>query len=117
MISPWKRANIQRSFDSDPNYTRCAKDCHVDPKTVHKYTDKDVVPKSTTQRVYRTRTAPLDEYWPEIKVLLENDPKLKPYAILEFLLDKYPRGPYRIVVPRPQALGDAAFDWVKASFV
>ena len=90
MISPWKRSNIQRSFDSDPNYTRCAKECHVDPKTVHKYTDKDVVPKRTTQREYRTRTAPLDEYWPEIKVLLENDPKLKPYAILEFLLDKYP---------------------------
>ena len=40
MISPWKRANIQRSFDSDPNYTRCAKECHVDPKTVHQYTDK-----------------------------------------------------------------------------
>jgi hypothetical protein len=90
MISAWKRANIQRTFDSDPNYTRCAKDCHVDPKTVHKYTDKDVVPKRTTQREYRTRTAPLDEFWPEIKVLLENDPKLKPYAILEFLLDKYP---------------------------
>lgn len=90
MISPWKRANIQRSFDSDPNYTRCAKECHVDPKTVHKYTDKNVAPKRTTQRVYRTRTAPLDEYWPEIKELLENDPKLKPYAILEFLLDKYP---------------------------
>ncbi len=90
MISPWKRSNIQRSFDSDPNYTRCAKECHVDPKTVHKYTDKDVVPKRTTQREYRTRIAPLDEYWPEIKGLLENDPKLKPYAILEFLLDKYP---------------------------
>ncbi len=36
MISPWKRANIQRSFDSDPNCTRCAKECHVDPKTGHK---------------------------------------------------------------------------------
>ena len=44
----------------------------MNPKTVHKYTDKDVVPKRTTQREYRTRTAPLDEYWPEIKVLLEN---------------------------------------------
>lgn len=67
MISPWKRANIQRSFDSEPNYTRCAKECHVDPKTVHKYTDKGVVPKRPAQRDYRTRTAPLDEYWPEIK--------------------------------------------------
>lgn len=90
MISPWKRANIQRSFDSEPNYTRCAKECHVDPKTVHKYTDKGAVPKRPAQREYRTRIAPLDEYWPEIKELLENDSRLKPYAILEFLLDKYP---------------------------
>ena len=90
MISPWKRANIQRSFDSEPNYTRCAKECHVDPKTVHKYIDKDLVPKCPAQREYRTRTAPLEEYWPEIKGLLEIDSKLKPYAVLEFLLDKYP---------------------------
>ena len=89
MISAWKRANIHRFFDSDPNYTRCAKECHVDPKTVHKYTDSNVVSKRATQRDYRTRTAPLDAYWPEIKALLENDPKLKPYAILEFMLDKH----------------------------
>ena len=89
MISAWKRANIRRFFDSDPNYTRCAKECHVDPRTVHKYTDGNVVPKRATQRDYRTRTAPLDAFWPEIKALLENDPKIKPYAILEFMLDKY----------------------------
>mgnify|MGYP000677444130 CR=1 FL=1 len=87
MISPWKRANIQRSFDSDPNYTRCAKECHVDPKTVHKYTDKDVVPKRTTQREYRTRTAPLDEYWPEINPLVAIDfgnsfPALEDFLVL-----------------------------------
>ena len=52
MISPWKRANIQRSFDSEPNYTRCAKECHVDPKTVRKYIDKDVVPKPLGKRDY-----------------------------------------------------------------
>ena len=90
MISPWKRANIQRSFDSEPNYTRCAKECHVDPKTVHKYTDKGAGPKRPAQREYRARTAPSDGYWPEIKELLENDSKLKLCAILEFLLDKYP---------------------------
>jgi len=90
MVSAWKRANIQRFFDSDPNYTRCAKECHVDPKTVHKYTDSNAVPKRNTQRQYRTRTAPLEVYWPEIEELLKNDPKLKPYAILEFMLDKYP---------------------------
>jgi hypothetical protein len=90
MISPWKRANIQRSFDSEPNFTRCAKECHVDPKTVRKYVDKDVVPKSPAQREYRTRTAPFEAFWPEVKELLAKDPKLKPYVILEFMLDMYP---------------------------
>ena len=90
MISPCKRANIQRSFDSDPNYTHCAKECHVDTKTVRKYTEKNVVPKPMGQREYQTRIAPLDEFWPEIKELLDNDSKLKPYAILEFMMDKYP---------------------------
>ena len=63
------------------------------------------------QREYQTRIAPLDEYWPEIKELLDNDSKLKPYTILEFMMDKYPFGSYRVMVPRRQASGDASLDW------
>ena len=90
MISFWKRAKIQRLFDSEPNVTRCAKECHVDPKSIRKYVDKNVATAIKKVREYPTRTAPLDEFWPEIQTLLENDPKLKPYAILEFFVDKYP---------------------------
>lgn len=90
MISFWKIAKIRRLYDSEPNVTHCAKECHVDPKSVRKYVDKDVAPATKKPREQPTRTAPLDEFWPEIKTLLENDPKLKPYAILEFFVDKYP---------------------------
>ena len=90
MISFWKIAKIRRLYDSEPNVTHCAKEWHVDPKSVRKYVDKDVAPATKKPREQPTRTAPLDEFWPEIKTLLENDPKLKPYAILEFFVDKYP---------------------------
>ena len=78
MISFWKIAKIRRLFDSEPNVTHCAKECHVDPKSVRKFVDKNVAPATKKPREQPTRTAPLDEFWPEIKTLLENDPKLKP---------------------------------------
>ena len=92
MISFWKRAKIRRLYDSEPNVTHCAKECHVDPKSVRKYVDKNVAPATASKkpREQPTRTAPLDEFWPEIKTLLENDSRLKPYAIFEFFIDKYP---------------------------
>ena len=90
MISFWKRAKIRRLYDSEPNVTHCAKECHVDPKSVRKYVDKNVAPATKKPREHPTRTAPLDEFWPEIKTLLENDSRLKPYAIFEFFIDKYP---------------------------
>ena len=90
MISFWKQAKIRRLFDSEPNVTHCAKECHVDLKSVRKYVDKNAAQAIKKPREQPTRTTPLDEFWPEIKLLLENDPKLKPYAILEFFVDKYP---------------------------
>jgi transposase len=90
MLSVWKQAKIRRMFDSHPNVTHCAKECHVDPKSVRKYVDLEIPPAAKQGRQYATRTAPLDEFWPEIQTLLENDPQLKPYAILEFFVDKYP---------------------------
>ena len=61
MISFWKRAKIRRLYDSEPNVTHCAKECHVDPKSVRKYVDKNVAPATKKPREHPTRTAPLDE--------------------------------------------------------
>ncbi|MFY7876315.1 MAG: hypothetical protein ACOVQM_12770 [Pirellula sp.] len=40
MIKPWKQAKVQRVFCAIHNYSKTAKECDVDPKTVHKYVDK-----------------------------------------------------------------------------
>ncbi len=60
-------------------------------KTVRKYRDGDQLPSQIERpgRTYRTRQDPLAEYWDEIEMLLESDWRLKPYAILEWLKQKY----------------------------
>ncbi len=60
-------------------------------KTVRKYRDGDQLPSQIERpgRTYRTRQDPLAKYWDEIEMLLESDWRLKPYAILEWLKQKY----------------------------
>ncbi len=69
-------------------------------KTVRKYRAADRLPSQIerTERAYRTREDPLAEYWSEIAALLEQDPRLKPYAILDWLKQKYnpPQGEPRL---------------------
>jgi hypothetical protein len=69
-------------------------------RTVRKYRDADQLPSQIERprRTYRTREDPLAEFWSEIEALLEQDPKLKPYAILDWLKQKYnpPAGPPRV---------------------
>ena len=69
-------------------------------KTVRKYRDADQLPSQIegTERVYRTREDPLSEFWDEVTALLEQDPRLKPYAILDWLKQKYnpPEGEPRV---------------------
>ncbi len=69
-------------------------------KTVRKYRDADQLPSQIQRpgRTYRTRPDPLDEFWNEIEALLEHDSGLKPYAILDWLKQKYnsPQGEPRV---------------------
>ena len=60
-------------------------------KTVRKYRDADQLPSQLErpERTYRTRPDPLTEFWDEIDALLQHDPRLKPYAILDWLKQKY----------------------------
>ena len=60
-------------------------------KTVRKYRDADRLPSQIErpQRSYRTRQDPLVEFWDEVEALLQGDPQLKPYAILDWLQQKY----------------------------
>jgi transposase len=63
-------------------------------KTVRKYRDVNQLPSQTErpERSYRTRQDPLAEFWTEIEVLLQQDSQLKPYAILDWLKQKYNAG-------------------------
>jgi hypothetical protein len=69
-------------------------------KTVRKYRDAEQLPSQIerAERSYRTREDPLSEFWDEIEALLQNDHRLKPYAILDWLKQKYnpPEGEPRV---------------------
>ncbi len=54
--------------------------------------------RSNAERTYRTRPDPLAEFWSEIEELLQQDSQLKPYAILDWLKQKYnpPEGEPRV---------------------
>lgn len=60
-------------------------------KTVRKYRDAEQLPSQIerAERSYRTREDPLCEFWDEIVALLEHDSRIKPYAILDWLKQKY----------------------------
>jgi hypothetical protein len=69
-------------------------------KTIRKYREVDQLPSQLErpQRDYRTRQDPLEDFWNEIETRLQQDPKLKPYAILDWLKQKYnpPEGEPRV---------------------
>ncbi len=69
-------------------------------KTIRKYRDADQLPSQLerAERTYRTRPDPLTEFWDEIEALLQHDSRLKPYAILDWLKQKYnpPEGEPRV---------------------
>jgi len=70
---------------------RIARRLKMSEKTVRKYRDADQLPSQIErpERSYRTREDPLAEYWDEIAALLEGNRRLKPYAILDWLKQKY----------------------------
>jgi hypothetical protein len=69
-------------------------------KSVRKYRQADLLPSQIERpkRSYRTRQDPLAEFWSEIEELLQQDSRLKPYAILDWLKQKHnpPEGQPRV---------------------
>jgi len=60
-------------------------------KTIRKYREANRLPSQIEQpvRTYRTREDPLAEFWDEIAERLAKESRLKPYAILDWLKQKY----------------------------
>lgn len=92
MISQWKISKLRRLRQSNYSITRCAKECHVDRKTARKYADDQTAhtQPAKAKRAYTTRVTGFDRFWPEIQGMLELEKDLKPYILLEHMLDKYP---------------------------
>lgn len=84
-------------------------------KTVRKYRDSERLPSQMERspRSYLTREDPLREFWPEIEALLANDSRLKPYAILDWLKQKYnpAEGPPRVTDAVRRTLERRILNW------
>ena len=62
----------------------------MDRKTAAKYLNQSVpMSRAKGPRTYRTRLDPLAPFWEEIEELLKRDSSLKPYAILEHMLERH----------------------------
>ena len=60
-------------------------------RTIRHYRDAGILPSQRERRPreYRTRKDPLEPFWPEIEELLEEDSQLRPFALLDWLKQKY----------------------------
>jgi len=77
-----------------------ARRLEMSERTIRKYRDADMLPSQVERpvRTYRTRPDPLEEFWSEIEERLQQDRRLKPYALLDWLKQKYnsPEGEPRV---------------------
>jgi hypothetical protein len=63
----------------------------MDPKTARKYRYADRLPtESFTPRAWRTREDPFQEVWPELRDLLEVNPRLQAKTLFEDLQRRFP---------------------------
>jgi hypothetical protein len=60
-------------------------------RTIRHYRDAGILPSQRERqpRGYRTRKDPLEPFWPEIEELLKEDPRIRPFALLDWLKQKY----------------------------
>ena len=100
MITDVRASKLFLLLQEGQSVARIARRLKMSEKTIRKYRDLDQLPSQLDrpQRNYRTRQDPLEKFWEEIETRLQQDPKLKPYAILDWLKQKYnsPEGEPRV---------------------
>ena len=100
MITDVRASKMFRLLHQAESVAGIARRLKMSEKTVRKYRDADQLPSQIERadRSYRTRVDPLTEFWDEIEALLEHNSRLKPYAILDWLKQKYnPPEPPRLL--------------------
>ena len=100
MITDVRASQMFLLLHQGNSVAKVARRLRMSEKTVRKYRDANELPSQVQRpaREYRTRRDPLADFWPEIEALLEADRRLKPYAILTWLKQKYnePSSPPRV---------------------
>jgi len=100
MITDVRASQMFLLLHEAESVVRIAGRLKMSEKTVRKYRDADQLPSQIkrAERSYRTREDPLAEFWDEIEAFLQQDSRLKPYAILDWLKQKYnpPEGKSRV---------------------
>jgi transposase len=91
MITDVRASKMFLLLHEAESVARIARRLKMSHKTVRKYRDADQLPSQLERpaRSYRTRQDPLAAFWGEIEEQLQQDPQLKPYAILDWLQQKY----------------------------
>ena len=91
MITDVRASKMYLLLHQGESVASVSKRLEMSQKTVRKYRDAGQLPSQIErpQRNYRTRKDPLAEFWSEIEGLLQQDARLKPYAILDWLKQKY----------------------------
>ncbi len=91
MITDVRASKMYRLLHQGESVASVSRRLKMSQKTVRKYRDADQLPSQTErpERTYRTRQDPLAEFWSDIEGLLQQDSQLKPYAILDWLKQKY----------------------------
>ena len=100
MITDVRASKLFLLLHEGESVASIARRLEMSEKTIRKYRDTDLLPSQIERpaRTYRTRPDPLEEFWSEIEERLEQDSRLKPYAILDWLKQKYtsPEGEPRV---------------------
>ncbi len=91
MVTDLRASKLFQLLRQNESVAAISRSLKMSEKTVRKYRDGEQLPSQIErpERSYRTRQDPLAEFWGEIETLLEHDSKLKPYAILDWLKQKY----------------------------
>ena len=91
MLKDEKAGRMFSMLHRGQSVTEIARSLEMSERTIRKYRDAGILPSQQPQqpREYRTRPDPLEPYWPEIEELLHRDPQLRPFALLDWLKQKY----------------------------
>ena len=91
MITDARASTMFRLLFAGQSVVGIARKLQMSEKTIRKYRGDGRIPSQldSTPRTYRTRQDPLETFWTEIQQRLEQDSRLKPYALLDWLKQKH----------------------------